>query len=252
MQISAPTHCPSCGKSETLEFVNDRLYCRNKQCPAQASKGLEHFVKTAKIKGFGPATLAKLDLTNIPDLLSLSEEYMISVLGEVIGKKLFIELQNFKSTASLNVVLPALGIPLIGNTATQKLALVINSIDEITKDSCAKAGLGPKATSSLIDWLTYNYEEVEQLDLNLTFSTITEIQSDIVICITGKLTSFKTKELAKAALEAKGIKVKTSLTTDVTHLVNESNKETEKTATARARGVIIINNLNIFLGEIQT
>jgi len=63
------------------------------------------------------------------------------------------------------------------------------------------------------------------------------------VCITGKLKSFKTKALATKYLETQGYLVKSSLTKDVTILVNESGVESAKTQAARDKGVLIITNL---------
>jgi NAD-dependent DNA ligase len=65
-----------------------------------------------------------------------------------------------------------------------------------------------------------------------------------VVCISGKLTSYKTKAQATEYLEQLGYLVKSSLTKDVTILVNESGIESAKTRTAQERGVKIITNLN--------
>ena len=70
-----------------------------------------------------------------------------------------------------------------------------------------------------------------------------------VVCITGKLKSYSTKAHAEKVLNQYGYVVKSSLTKDCTHLVNESGIESAKTQTARDRGVQIITNLNLFLGE---
>jgi hypothetical protein len=70
-----------------------------------------------------------------------------------------------------------------------------------------------------------------------------------VVCITGKLVSYKTKALAHEALQENGYEVKSSLTRDVTILVNESGIESAKTKQARAAGVTIVTNLLILTGE---
>ena len=70
-----------------------------------------------------------------------------------------------------------------------------------------------------------------------------------VVCITGKLKSFKTKAQAGTALVNLGYVVKSSLTKDVTILVNESGIESAKTKQARDSGVNIVTNLSEFLGE---
>ena len=69
------------------------------------------------------------------------------------------------------------------------------------------------------------------------------------VCISGKLTSYKTKAEAQHKLQELGYVVKTSLTKDVTILVNESGIESAKTKKARDAGVQIITNLLEFIGE---
>jgi NAD-dependent DNA ligase len=77
------------------------------------------------------------------------------------------------------------------------------------------------------------------------------VQRDIAgtVCITGKLKSFKTKAEAAKALEQHGYTVKSSVTKDVTVLVNESGIESQKTIKARNDGLTIVENLLEFLGE---
>ena len=61
-EILPPTECPSCGGE--LTSVNDLLYCYSTNCSAQKQKSIEHFAKTLKIKGLGPATIEKLEITD--------------------------------------------------------------------------------------------------------------------------------------------------------------------------------------------
>jgi NAD-dependent DNA ligase len=68
-----------------------------------------------------------------------------------------------------------------------------------------------------------------------------------VVCITGKLKSFKTKAEAGSALIGLGYIVKSSLTKDVTILVNESGIESAKTKQARDSGIEIITDLKSYL-----
>ena len=69
------------------------------------------------------------------------------------------------------------------------------------------------------------------------------------VCISGKLTSFKTKADATQALAAQGYAVKSTITKDVTILVNESGIESAKTKKARESGITIVTNLLDFIGE---
>lgn len=246
MQINIPTHCPSCNSS--LALVNDLLYCKNLDCGSMSRKRVEHFATTLKIKGLGPSSIEKLELAHPLDIYSLSLEDISDALGsEKVAAKLFEEIEQSKNK-KLNDVLPALGIPLIGKTATDKLSKVCMSIETITQESCSAAGVGPKATENLLTWLTDN-DWYLLLPHSMCFDNKLLAEVKGIVCITGKLNSFKTKAEAQVELERLGYVVKSSLTKDVTILVNESGIETTKTQKARESGVLVINNLSNFLME---
>ena len=248
MQINIPTNCPSCNSS--LVLVNDLLYCRNTDCGSMSRKRVEHFATTLKIKGLGPAAVEKLELSSPLDIYNLSlEDISEGLNSEKLAAKLFDEIEQSKSKR-LNDLLPALGIPLIGKTATDKLSKVCSDIDSIQVETCIEAGLGPKATENLMDWLIDN-DWYLFLPHDLSFGSIqtTSQANKGVVCITGKLNSYKTKAEAQVELERLGYVVKSSITKDVTILVNESGKETTKTQKARESGVIVITDLNLFITE---
>ena len=247
--IQVPTHCPSC--SSELTIVSPLLYCKNPSCGDQQFKKIEHFAKALKIKGLGPAAIRKLELVDFDQIYSLTLEEVTETLGsEKVAIKLMEEIKNSRS-APLELVLPAFGIPLIGNTATRKLSEIIENITDINHDNCVSAGLGPKATTNLISWL--NREFYSSYDGTLPFSfkfskkATATVASTGVVCISGKLKSFKTKADATEALESAGYQVKSSLTKQVTILVNESGIESAKTKQARDSGITIVTDLRSFL-----
>jgi NAD-dependent DNA ligase len=248
MQINIPTNCPSCNSS--LVLVNDLLYCRNPDCGSMSRKRVEHFATTLKIKGLGPAAVEKLQLSSPLDIYNMTLEYIFEGLNsEKLATKLLEEIEQSKSKR-LNDLLPALGIPLIGKTATDKLSKVCTDIESITEQTCSEAGLGPKATENLITWLQDNdWYLFLPHDLSFGSTRTTSQANNGVVCITGKLNSFKTKAEAQVELERLGYVVKSSITKDVTILVNESGKETTKTQKARESGVIVITDLNLFIME---
>lgn len=248
-QILEPTNCPGCGS--LLEHSNHLLYCRNPDCGQQASKKIEHFAKTLKIKGLGPAAIAKLNLSGLDELYTLSQDQIAESLNsEKLAEKLFAEIENSRS-APLNLVLPAFSIPLIGKTATEKLSFTCEDIYSITEETCIRAGLGPKATANLLEWLQLEFfGTLEFLPFSFKFSKSTTAEkAQGVVCITGKLKSFKTKAEAAAVLASLGYETKDSLTKSVTILVNESGVESAKTKQARDSGVVIVNDLLTFIGE---
>jgi len=251
-KIVAPTHCPVC--ISVLELVNDQLFCRNSDCPAQSFKKIEHFAKTLKIKGLGPATIARLGLEDYHDIYSLSQEEISLLLdSEKLGTKLHAEIQKSKSV-DLITLLPAFSIPLIGTSASNKLAKHISHLHEITPEICNEAGLGQKAASNLVDWLVNTFHANKYYNLPFSFSCKKQVQvsqtdTKGTVCISGKLKSYPTKAAAQQVLEKYGFVVKDNLTKDVTFLLNESGVESAKTRKAETMGITIYNNIKNLIKE---
>lgn len=251
-EIHPPTHCPAC--DSPLLYEKDELYCKNDDCGAQSSKKLEHFCKTLKIKGFGPATLEKMGLESVLELYSIPDSTTLKeALGcsDKVADKLWNELE-FSKQSDLASVLAAFSISLIGNSKSKDLAAVVGHIEDIDENACAKAGLGPKATESILTWLDNFYYAGGYSELPFSFTSTTTVKEGTkdVVCISGKLTSVKTKADAKKELEAAGYEVKPSLTKDVTILLNESGIESSKTEKARKNNIKIVTQLKDLLGGI--
>lgn len=250
MKIKIPTTCPCC--ESTLELVSDQLYCRNTGCPAQLNKKLEHFTKTLGIKGFGPKTVEKLNLSDITEIFYLELDDVSAVLGsEKTAAKLLAEIEQSKS-AQLDKLLAAFSIPLIGNTAAAKLCSVISSIDDITIEKCREAGLGEKATANVISWLQTEFLEIRQfLPFSFKTSNTTVSAANFIgsVCITGKLLTFKTKSEAATMLAELGYKVTETVTKTTQYLIDEGDKGSTKRKKAEELGIPIITNLSNFLKE---
>ncbi len=244
--IEPPTSCPSC--NSLIVVINNLLFCKNTSCGTKIHKKLEHFAKTLKIKGLGPKAIEKLGVTTSQELYLLTKDDLVSLLeSEKIGAKLFAELQVSKSVP-MNVVIPALSIPLIGNTAAKKLATVCDTVHDINPGTCASAGLGPKATDNLLSYLSENGIDLLDHPFSFKFEKPQVVLAQKgVVCISGKLKSYKTKAEASEILQQNGYAIKASLTRDVTILVNESGIESAKTQKARDAGIQIITNLQQFL-----
>tara|TARA_X000001382_G_scaffold127132_1_gene114606 strand:+ start:4426 stop:5193 length:768 start_codon:yes stop_codon:yes gene_type:complete len=244
-QILPPANCPACGS--ILEWEKDQLFCVYTNCGGRTHKMIEHFAKALRIKGLGPRTIEKLEITSIFDLYQLPLEMMIDALNsEKLAVKLYREIAESKK-AELVDLLPAFSIKLIGRTASAKLCAQVKCITEIDEEVCKEAGLGPKATNNLLDWLiedfTNGYDRLPLLWKQLTKVKVENTANKGVVCISGKLKTYKTKAIAKDVLERKGYLVKGSLTKDVTILINESGIESAKTRTAQDKGITIITNL---------
>ena len=247
--IEAPEFCPSCEFS--LEWRNELLYCVNPLCSAQIPIRIEHFARSLKIKGLGPKSIEKLGITSFQDIYNLSYYSIKCALSsEKLAVKLLREITHSRK-ASMNDVLPAFSIPLIGKTAATKLSTKLKSLLDLDEDKCKAAGLGPKATESLLSWYADEFQgSVQKLPFDWQFET-QKIANETkgAVCISGKLSSFKTKADATRALSYAGYQVKTSLTKDVQFLVNESGIESAKTKEAQERGITIITSLKELIGD---
>ncbi len=249
-QIIPPTNCPCC--ASILVYRNDQLFCEDITCPAQWDKKVEHFASTLKIKGLGPATLNKLQIEDYAELYELTVSEIEERLGSTkLAEKLFVEIEKSKQSKLVDLI-PAFSIPLIGRSASQKLCDRISHIEDISEKSCTEAGIGPKASANLIQWLEtefYPNQYLTTLPFKWNNKIVKKKEVIGVVCISGKLKSYPTKAHATKVLNEYGFAVKSSLTKDCTHLINESGIESAKTKTARDRGVIIINNIKHLIEE---
>jgi NAD-dependent DNA ligase len=249
MQIEIPKNCPCCDFS--LEFVNDQLFCRNPACSAQVNKKIEHFCKALGLKGFGSKTIEKLSLEDITDLFSLDFDTMSTLLGsEKVADKLLAEINRAKY-ADLATVLASFSIPLVGTTASKKIAAVVSDVDEITQDACKAAGLGEKVTANLLQFLQFDLPQMRPF-LPFSFTSDKEVVVLSIaasVCITGKLKTFKNKAEATAALVAAGYSVVESVTKATNYLVDEGDSSSAKRIKAESLGIPIIDNIQTFLEE---
>lgn len=239
-EIEIPTNCPSCNSK--LETVNSQLFCRNSACPAQSSKKVEAFVKKMRIKGFGPATISKLGFVHPIELYETSLEDYVAVLGEKIGQKLYDEVQNSRTT-TFATFLSALSIPLIGDTASKKVATVANRISDIFDYDLP---IGEKATYNLLCFLgehENSHLRLFELEKMFTFSEPRKKveQNRGKVCITGKLKNFQNRNEAKKFLEEHGYTVTSTVSSVTDYLVCEDGSNSSKSKKAESLGIPIVS-----------
>lgn len=250
-QILIPTNCPCCEYPLTL--INDQLFCKNVACDAQLAKKMEHFCSVMGIKGMGPKSIEKLNLTSLAEIFYLDVETAAEALGSVkIAEKLVQEIEKSK-LAGLATFLAAMSIPLIGNTASNKIASVVDDIKQINEETCKAVGLGDKATNNLLEWLEFEFTQIEEFVPSELFKSVKQASikqenaNGKTVCITGKPLSFKNKAEATQQLQAAGYKVVESVTKTLDYLVDEEGKGSSKRDKAEQYGITIITNLIEFL-----
>ena len=230
IKVKIPQQCPSC--STNLTRVKDQIFCKNSSCEAVSHKRVVSYAKVLKIKGLGEKSIEKLGLDNIPDIYKLTEASIFSAIGEKNGTKVLLEIEKSKNT-SLATLLAAFSIPLIGNTAGNKVAQHTSSIYDINKEVCKLAGLGEKATTNLLTWLIDNKSMYDDIPVQTNVKPVVSSSGGQVVCISGKLTSFPNKAKATDFLNSLGYVIVSGMSKKVNYLISEDNKESSKIKLAR-------------------
>lgn len=262
--IHDPTTCPICGSEVIYKSVIDSisLVCTNSTCPGKLINRLDHFCgkKGLDMKGISKATLEKLidwgwvsDFTDIFELFNHKSEWIQKPGFGVKSVEKVLNAITTGTNCELHQFIAALGIPLIGSTASKELAKHFGTWEKFIE--AAEGGFafyslpnfGGEMHNSIIK---FNYAEACLLvDRYIRFNTpeVTpapagENLTGKTFVITGKLTHFKNRDEIKARIEALGGKVTGSVSKNTNYLINNDvNSTSSKNATAKSLGIPILS-----------
>lgn len=241
MKIEIPDNCPSCGTK--LVNRNGQLFCVNTDdCPGQNSKLLENFCSKMKVKGFGPATLEKLDISTVSELYDLSKAELVEAVGDKVATKLESELnEKLRGTVDFASLLGSLGITLIGQVAASKIAAQYNNF--VDAKATGKAGENLQAwkntaTGKDIMSIPWNFGEAQAN----AATTVDAKSLGIDVCITGSLDDYPNRMEATKYLEQHGFGVKKDVTKTVQYLICEDETKIGSSSykKAQSRGIPIL------------
>lgn len=221
-----PTTCPSCGKPISKEGENYYCTSHTMLCKDQRIQSLCHFVSRdcLDIEGLGESQIKDLDfmyrIWSLPHLLlildkdknNLSQMLFQEGWGETSIRNLQEAFEKSRKVP-LHKFIYALGIPLIGKTASKQVAEYYVTPDnfiwsEQNKDDCPN--LGNKAQENLRNYLRENLDDLLALNNHL-YIDIASPKNKLgplegkTIVITGSF-GFKREEL-KDVIENLGGKV---------------------------------------------
>jgi NAD-dependent DNA ligase len=230
-------NCPSCDTE--LERVNDQLFCRNQSCSSKVVKQIEKFCKVLKLKGFGPKTIEKLEVTTISDLFSLTEDEYVKKLGLATGSKLFSMVGNLKEVP-LDKFLAAVSIPGVGETTASKIAGVVTTFKDIDEEHPKlREVLGQKTAEKVANWYKQNSSLLNSIDLKIT-NVVKDMDVGFKVCVTGKVQGH-TRTSIKEDLARYGVTMTTTVTKDLDYLVcDDTTANSSKLIKARQNDIKII------------
>ena len=261
--LNIPTVCPICGAKTAIKKEIDTkiLVCTNPFCEGKLINKLDHYCgkKGMDIKGLSKATLEKLInwgwVDKVSDIYELSNFYTYWMEKPGFGAKsvsnILAAIQNSRK-CTLDKFIAALGIDLIGSTASKDLANYFKTWDNFIE--AVKSGFhfydlpnfGYETHQAIIN---FNYDEANEIYNNyLTIDPIVVEDSSkndlngITVVITGKLNHFKNRDEMKSAIEARGGKVAGSISSKTTCLINNDiNSTSSKNVSAKKLNIPILS-----------
>lgn len=254
-----PMTCPICNQPTKIkkDVVSEVLYCDNPDCEGKLLNKFDHFCskKGLDIKGLSKATLEKLMdwgwLNTYQDLFILNQhrDQWIKKAGFGIASvdKILNAIEEGKNT-TLDKVIAAAGIPEIGTKVAKDLAKHYNTWGEFRAETnfLQYDGIGEVMAENLLnfDYDNLNLDYTVNLHLKIAQQEKQNEQQNLegkVFCITGKVHIFKNRAELQEDIESKGGKVVSSMSSKVTHLINNDNTSTSsKNLAAQKANIPII------------
>lgn len=255
-----PNCCPICGGKTIVKQDNDSqfLFCSNPNCQGKLLNRLDHYCskKGMDIKNLSKATLEKLidkfDLQKFSDLYELrqykDEWIKMPGFGEKSVERILNSIEESKNT-TLDKVIAAAGIPLIGSSVSKELVKYFDTYEEFRKaiDSHYNFsqidGFGEVICDNL---LLYDYTEIDEVIPYLNIETKKEEKQEetltgLSFVITGKLGKiFKNRAELEENIKSRGGSVKSSVTKNTSYLIANEVEDTTKYKTAQSLGIPIL------------
>lgn len=255
--FSMPTHCPSCGEPVSRDEEAAAVRCTNLSCPAQLSRGIEHFASknAMDIEGLGPQVVELLLKNNLirdaADLYTLKAEQIAGLdrMGEKSAANL-IDAINRSRAAGLERLVFALGIRNIGQVAATALAARYGTLaalmDATVEELVTIEDFGEITALSVVDFFSHAQNRAlctRLIDAGLlTESTATpkgDKLAGLTFVLTGTLEGMSRDEAAEL-IRAAGGKVAGSVSKKTSFVV-AGEAAGSKLTKAQALGVPVID-----------
>ena len=253
-----PTHCPECG-SRIVRLEGEAVArCTGISCPAQVREGIIHFASrnAMNIEGLGPAIVSLLLdnqlIRDAADLyyLQFADLVKLERMAEKSATNLLNAIEESK-TRSLDRVIFALGIRLVGQRAAKILAQEFKTMANLEKATLEELTgineIGPKMAESIVAFFKEEKNREFLARLKKAGVNMESVETSVLsnklagktFVLTGTLENFTRKE-AQEKIEALGGKVVGSVSkkTDYVVVGAEPGSKYEK---AKELGITILN-----------
>jgi len=252
-----PDICPSCGEPVFREGGEAAFRCTNGACPAQLSRGIEHFASkdAMDIDGMGPAVVESLLdahlIKDVSDLYRLTREQIegLERMGKKSADNLINAIERSKG-AGLERLIYALGIRNIGTVAAAALGARAGSLErcfDMTREElCEIEDFGEVTADCVVNFFSHpqNREICASL-IELGLMTVSTAQptketlAGLTFVLTGTLPTMSRDE-ASALIKANGGKVTGSVSKKTSYVVAGADAGSKLTK-AQTLGITVID-----------
>lgn len=258
--VKIPTQCPSCDRK--LENDGTTLRCTYDDCPRKDFFRILNWIKVTEIDTFGESLAEELceryHLGSIADIYRLSETDICSIerWGEKSAKKI---IQNINKTKNLTPVkfLCALGIPGISESTSAELLKAFETLDNLMKQSVDDIkklkGFSDISANKIVSGLAKNKPEMDNLLTMISLNNSNEGLGLIKdsFCFSGAMEH--PRSYYQKIVTQQGDTNKTSVVKDLSYLVCNEDRISNKSVKAEKYGVKIITEKEFLemVGDIE-
>ncbi len=256
--FNMPERCPSCG--EPVYYNKDEgaaTRCTNMLCPAQLSRGIEHFASknAMNIDGLGPQIVELLIanglISDASDLYSLKAEQIESLdrMGKKSAENLINAIESSKSRG-LERLIFALGIRNIGEVAAASLAKRYGTLEALfdakIEDICALEDFGLISAKSVVDYFSHEPNRIlckrlieAGVNTEATKKQLSDNLSGKTFVLTGTLPTM-TRDKASELIKERGGRVSGSVSSKTSFVV-AGEEAGSKLTKANSLGIPVID-----------
>ncbi len=255
-----PQHCPACGADVIADEGGAIIRCSaGLICKAQLSESIKHFAsrKAMDIEGLGSKLVKQLVdnnvINDVADLYQLDVNALeeLDRMGNKSATNLIASIDRSRQT-TLARFLFGLGIPHVGESTADRLALHFGSMDALSTADATEVervpDVGPAISASIATFFAQNrHREVIQrlrdggVEWALPSAQVARksVLAGKTVVITGALKSMSRSE-ARQRLQDLGVRVTSSVSTNTTYLLAGTNPGA-KLDKASALGIQVID-----------
>jgi DNA ligase (NAD+) len=265
-EFEIPKVCPICGGSVEVaaDLESESLECVNPACEGKLINQLDHFCgkKGLEIKGLSVATLQRLvdwgwvnEPADIYKLRSRADEWSKkSGFGAKSVGNIIAAIEDSKN-CDLSDFICAIGIPLIGKSASQEIIKHIHSYEDFRdkiKNKFDFTQIPSFADSKSSAILNFDYSKADKVYPYLSCELVEPSGEEKTlegktIVITGRLVKCKNRAELEQKIKDRGGKVSSSVSGATTVLINNDTTSTSsKNLTAKKLNVPIMSEEDFF------